>query len=214
MGRRAPSDVVRGVPGKPTWARKPPPPPAPGVQTPWAAGTEAGGRGDSGEANHSSTGPSRSPTPTPAPRPTSSPRMGAHSRKGAQEAGKTRRTARKGGGGGGCLGAGCSGWPSPAAPERLGKKSRSCRPALSRLLRSRRCAPGGTPRPDGRGFHHLLTVPHKPVTRALPGAGVAPKGVPEGGGFLLVGSGRPCPLPTTPLRGPVALSLGGQNPPL
>lgn len=74
------------------------------------------------------------------------------------------------------------------------------------------------PRPDGSaapGFHHLpLTVTHKPVARALPWTGVAPKGVPGGGGLFLGSSGRRSPLPTTPKCPQVTLSPGGPNPPL
>lgn len=174
------------------------PRPRPGVRTPGAARTEAGGRGDSGAANYSSSGPSRSLTPTRLRAP---PPLPGWVR--TAERGRRKKNGQKKGCGVGAawapgLRSRCNSCPSPAALRKVRKELPQLPAALCPLLRSRRCAPGSAPRPDGLGFHHPpLALPHKPVTRALPRAGVAPKGEGRARGWRVPPCQLRAPLPSS-----------------
>lgn len=203
----APWDPGTDLGGKPTWTLAPAPPP--GAQGLGAAGTEAGGLRGTNPWR-----PARWPR-TPAPRCTAFPLVGAHGRKGARRPERRENPGRpeKGGCRAGAAGApdrrhSCGGRPSLAAlrtarretPELL---ARAQRPLPEPTLRS---GPGGRRPPTAaRLSSPASSRDPRPVVRALPWAGDAPKGVPGGGRLLPVGSGRPCPLPATLVRGPVNL---------
>lgn len=86
--------------------------------------------------------------------------------------------------------------PRPAVP-------RVARKEISKLLARAQLPPpdlalrfweggaggGAAPRRLPGFLHQPLNTAHKPVAQAFPRTGVAPKGVPGDGGFLLVGSG-------------------------
>lgn len=121
--------------------------------------------------------------------------MGEHSRKGAP------RPGRKGCGVGAASTPGprhgCSGCPAPRSPpsgsernlEAPGPRSAASPGSGPALLGGRGGGGGAAPRRLPGFLHQPLNTAHKPVAQAFPRTGVAPKGVPGDGGFLLVGSG-------------------------